>query len=219
VSASRQSKIAQRRAAAQESGSAEYLERHQRVLEAAAHRFNVEGFDRADLAAIATDAGIERANVYYYVESKEDLYLKVLGAVKTDIVVAAERISRAAEPAGDRLRMLMIHHLEELDRHYPYLYLRYAECTQSIAVRQPDNPDLAKVVRLTERHFAAFRAVARDGIKDGSFGTVLPAGTVAQTAVGMVLHTRTWFDPARSKLSGAELGTALADMLLQGLCR
>ena len=213
-----QSKIARRRIAAQEHPSPEYRDRQQRVLQAAARRFMEERFDRADLSDIAADAGIERANIYYYVESKEDLYLQVLLQVKSDVVAAAERIARSSEPPVQRLRMLMVELMEELDRHYPFLYLRYEETTQSVAARNPDDPHLRQVLRLTERHFSAFRTVVRDGIHDGSFRTVLPAATVAQTAIGMVLVTGKWWEPAKSSLSGAELGAALADLLLQGLC-
>jgi AcrR family transcriptional regulator len=177
-----------------------------------------ERFDRADLSDIAADAGIERANIYYYVESKEDLYLQVLLQVKSDVVAAAERIARSSEPPVQRLRMLMVELMEELDRHYPFLYLHYEETTQSVAARNPDDLNLRQVLRLTERHFSAFRTVVRDGIHDGSFRTVLPAATVAQTAIGMVLVTGKWWEPAKSSLSGAELGAALADLLLQGLC-
>jgi AcrR family transcriptional regulator len=217
MSPPRSSKIALRRIAAQANPSADYRERHRRVLEAAAHRFMERGFDLADLSDIAADAGIERANIYYYVESKEDLYLQVLLAVKTDVVVAAERIARSSEAPAQRLRTLMSELMEELDRHYPFLYLHYEETTRSVVARNPDHPHLRQVVRLTDRHFSAFRTVVRDGINDGSFTTNLPATTVAQTAVGIVLLTKTYWEPAKSSVSGAQLGAALADLLLQGL--
>jgi hypothetical protein len=102
--------------------------------------------------------------------------------------------------------------------HYPFLYLYYEETTQSVAARNPDDPHLREVLQLTERHFSAFRSVVSDGIKDGSFATVLPVTTVAQTAAGIVLLTGKWWEPAKSSVSSAELGTALADLLLQGLC-
>jgi TetR/AcrR family transcriptional regulator, cholesterol catabolism regulator len=212
-----QSKIARRRMAAQQNPSPEYRERQRRVLEAAAHRFMEDRFDSADLSDIAADAGIERANIYYYVESKEDLYLQVLLEVKSDVVAAAERIARPSEPPAQRLRKLMVELMEELDRHYPFLYLHYEETTHLVAARNPNNHHLRQVLQLTERHFSAFRAVINDGVHDGSFATVLPVTTVAQTAAGIVLLTSKWWGPAKSSLSGAELGAALADLLLQGL--
>jgi hypothetical protein len=54
-------------------------------------------------------------------------------------------------------------------------------------------------------------------MREGVFVTDLSAGIVAEAAIGMVLQSKRWFDPARSRYSGTHLGGALADMLLQGL--
>lgn len=211
------SAIARRRRAAQENGSSEYKARKQRILEAAAARFNADGFDQADLADIAAQAGIERANIYYYTEGKEDLYLQVLLAVKADVVRVAERVAKSPAPTPERLRTLMVDLLSELGRHYPYLYLRYSQVTESFAARHPDNQQVKAVLRMTERHFQAFRSVIRDGMRDGTFVTELSAGIMAEAAIGMVLHTQKWFDPSRSPYSAGHLGSALADTFLDGL--
>ena len=170
-----------------------------------------------DLSDIAADAGIERANIYYYVEGKDNLYVQVLLAVKGDVVQVAERIARSGEAAPERLRSLMVHLMSELDRQYPYLYLRYEQVIGSLTARFPDNPQVRAISRLTDRHFSAFRAVVRDGIRDGTFVTDLSPGIVAEAAIGMVLQSKRWFDPAKSRRSGTHLGGALADILLKGL--
>jgi TetR/AcrR family transcriptional regulator, cholesterol catabolism regulator len=211
------SSISRRRNIAREGGSREYKARKDRILQAAAVRFKEDGFDRTDLADIAGDAGIERANIYYYVEGKDDLYVQVLLAVKGDVVQVAERIAKSSELAPERLRSLMVHLMSELDRHYPYLYLRYEQVIGSLTVRFPDNPQVRAISRLTNRHFAAFRLVVRDGMRDGTFVTDLSPGIVAEAAIGMVLQSKKWFDPAKSRYSGTHLGGALADILLQGL--
>jgi TetR/AcrR family transcriptional regulator, cholesterol catabolism regulator len=209
--------IARRRQTAREIGSGDYTARKHRILKAAAVRFTQDGFDRTDLSDIAADAGIERANIYYYVEGKDDLYVQVLLAVKGDVVQVAERIARSGEAAPERLRSLMVHLMSELDRQYPYLYLRYEQVIGSLTARFPDNPQVRAISRLTDRHFSAFRAVVRDGIRDGTFVTDLSPGIVAEAAIGMVLQSKRWFDPAKSRRSGTHLGGALADILLKGL--
>jgi AcrR family transcriptional regulator len=212
--------IAKRRRSARSAGNTQYVARKQRIIEAAAIRFTREGFDRADLSDIAADAGIDRANISYYLESKQDLYVQELLAVKRDVVPAAERVARSEAPAPARLRSLMVNLMSELDRQYPYLYLHYDELVDSLDPRFSSNPEVRKVARLSERHFEAFRSVVRDGIREGSFATELPAGIAAEAAIGMITHSRTWFDPAKSRYSGAQLGGAMADMLLSGLsCR
>src|SRR5579864_8763462 len=86
--------IARRRRKAQEANSAGYSRRKQQVLDAAAHLFKERGFSGVKLAEIAEAAGIDRANVYYYAENKEDLYLQVLLSVKVETATRAEVVAR-----------------------------------------------------------------------------------------------------------------------------
>ena len=48
------------------------------ILEAAARVFASEGFDRASMAALAHDAGISKANIYHYYDSKDALLFDLL---------------------------------------------------------------------------------------------------------------------------------------------
>jgi TetR/AcrR family transcriptional regulator len=48
------------------------------ILEAASAEFAANGFDAAQTRDIAARAGVPKANLYYYFESKENLYAKVL---------------------------------------------------------------------------------------------------------------------------------------------
>ena len=48
------------------------------ILEAAARVFASEGFDRASMAALAQDAGISKANIYHYYDSKDALLFDLL---------------------------------------------------------------------------------------------------------------------------------------------
>ena len=48
------------------------------ILEAAARVFASEGFDRASMAALAQDAGISKANIYHYYDSKNALLFDLL---------------------------------------------------------------------------------------------------------------------------------------------
>ena len=49
-----------------------------RITEAAAQVFHKKGYSRTRLAEVAEVAGIDRANIYYYVANKRELFLGVL---------------------------------------------------------------------------------------------------------------------------------------------
>ena len=55
------------------------------ILEAAARVFAVEGFDRASMSALAREAGISKANIYHYYDSKDALLFDLLDSHLKDL--------------------------------------------------------------------------------------------------------------------------------------
>ena len=66
--------IARRRAAAREEANPSYLERRAEIVRAAARVFKAKGLQGANLGDIAVESGADRASLYYYVGSKEELF-------------------------------------------------------------------------------------------------------------------------------------------------
>ena len=208
-----------RRRKAREANSAEYSQRKQQVLDVAAHLFKQRGLDGVKLTEIAEAAGIDRANVYYYAESKEDLYLQVLLSVKSQAATNAEAVAKSDRPAAERLRVLMVELMKDIAGQYPYLYLHFNENLEAIAALHPDDQRVQEVAQWTARHFAAFGKVVRDGMKDGTFSSAISSGIVAEAAIGIITHSNTWYDPEKARMSGAEIGDAFASIFLNGLCQ
>lgn len=72
------------------------------ILRAAEAEFAERGFDGATTAAIAARAGLPKANLHYYVATKEALYRRVLEGVLSAWLAAAESFDGGA-PAMDAL--------------------------------------------------------------------------------------------------------------------
>ena len=68
-----ESGIGRRRSAARKDSSASYSAKRQEIAEAAVRVFNRLGFERASIAAVAEEMGVDRASLYYYISSKEQL--------------------------------------------------------------------------------------------------------------------------------------------------
>src|SRR3546814_6163371 len=68
------SNISKRRSSALKEGSAEYLAKRAELLAIAANQFKTKGYRSAKLAEIGLKAGLDRATVYYYFGSKEELF-------------------------------------------------------------------------------------------------------------------------------------------------
>jgi TetR/AcrR family transcriptional regulator len=70
-----------------------------RILEAAESVFAEAGFNGATTAEIARRAGIPKANLHYYFNTKEELYQQVLTGIVSSWLHTADEITAEAEPA------------------------------------------------------------------------------------------------------------------------
>lgn len=88
--------------------------RSSQLLDAAAVCFSREGFDAASMRAIADEAGMRTASIYYHFDSKDDL----LVAVHTEALHRIREATRAAlrnvEGAWEQLEAACAAHLEVL---------------------------------------------------------------------------------------------------------
>jgi TetR/AcrR family transcriptional regulator len=71
-----------------------------RILEAAESVFAEAGFNGATTAEIARRAGIPKANLHYYFNTKEELYQQVLTGIVNTWLHTADEIRADAEPAS-----------------------------------------------------------------------------------------------------------------------
>ncbi len=82
----------------------------ERILDAALKEFASEGFKGARVDKIATDAGINKAMIFYYFSSKKNLYVEVLNHVMSEIFGRiAGLIAIAEHPATFLERMPKIY--------------------------------------------------------------------------------------------------------------
>src|SRR5689334_2023135 len=96
--------IGRRRAAARDGKNRAYTLRRAEIVNAAAEVFKERGYQGTSLADIAEAAGTERASLYYYVSSKEELLDEVVTDVVKANLVVAETIRDASGPAPAKLR-------------------------------------------------------------------------------------------------------------------
>lgn len=85
--------------------------KHAQVLDAIYHaairEFASEGLERASAQAIASTAGLSKAQLYYYIESKEGLYRQVLKDIVDDLIGGCDFSRGACEPR--RVLVELIH--------------------------------------------------------------------------------------------------------------
>lgn len=209
------SAIGQRRANAKTAAKANYHDRRAEIVAAAAKLFKAKGYRGTTLADIAGAVGADRASLYYYIGSKEEL----LDEVVTDVVRAnlarAEDIRDSDDDAPAKLRRLITELMVSYATHYPFLYVYLQENLAHVAKsREKWSRQMRAVNRKWE---AAVEAIVAQGLDEGTLRPVTDARVMAYGVIGMVSWTNRWFNPATSPVDAATIGEAYAEMVLGGL--
>jgi AcrR family transcriptional regulator len=96
----------------------------QRVIDAARERFMRHGYERATVRAIAADAGVDVAMVYYFFGSKEGLFTaSTLTGPEHPLHQVAALLDEGNEQIGPRLVRRFLEHWEEGAVFEPFLTL------------------------------------------------------------------------------------------------
>ena len=122
------SNISRRRKTALEDGSSDYLAKRAELVEIAGRQFKANGFKATTLAEIGHKAGLDRATVYYYFASKEELFRECLRVGVDANIDECERIF--ADPtlaAADKLRAVIRQLMTAYDQSYPHMYVYIQE--------------------------------------------------------------------------------------------
>jgi TetR/AcrR family transcriptional regulator, cholesterol catabolism regulator len=209
-----ESKIGQRRRAAQKEPSGDYVARRTALLKAAADCFREKGYEAARIDDVAEAAGIDRATLYYYFPNKQQLFRTLITEALEERVAAASAIADGEGSAPEKLRALIVDLWESYQEHYPLMYVYVQEDMRRLAT--DDSPQAAVLMSLGERYSQAVRRVIAQGIDDGYFGEQFGVTLTAHAVIGAVSWSHRWYSPV-GELSAREIGEQFADLFLQGV--
>jgi TetR/AcrR family transcriptional regulator len=170
-----------------------FASRHERaaetraaILGAAEDLFARAGLDGARTEAIASAAGVNKALLYYYFKSKEDIYLAVLDSHRKAFLDRGLEILSRKRPAREVLLEFVSAHFDFISshRHYPGLFQRSM---------MGGGPRVARIMGERIRPMAyKMAALLRRGMREGEFRSF----DVRHTAVSLVGLTVFYFNAA-----------------------
>lgn len=202
------SAIGRRRLVAKEDPRPTYSKRRAELLSAAATVFREQGFSNTSINDIAERGGTDRATLYYYFATKQEIFDEVVSSVISDSMAFAERVSKSDDPPAVKLRAVMTALMRSCEENYPHAYVYVQESFSW-------GSD-SRVAEYGKRYSAAVRAIVQEGMDDGSFASTSSSSVVAAGLIGMINWSHTWFKPG-GKQSGQQIGEAFADLVLRGL--
>jgi TetR/AcrR family transcriptional regulator, cholesterol catabolism regulator len=183
------------------------------LLRAAADVFREKGFRAASVNDIAARFGGDRASIYYYYGSKQDIFIDLIQQAVDEVVLLAEEVAESGRSATERLRDVFAKTLDAYERHYPYMYVYIQEDMRKVP---GDGTNAGKRLQdLGRRYERAVQQVIDEGVASGEFRASLDAQMMKFAIIGALNWTHRWHVPG-GRLSGAETGTAFTDLFLNG---
>lgn len=146
----------------------------QRIIDAARERFMRDGYEGATVRAIAADAGVDVAMVYYFFDSKEGLFTaSALTGPEHPLHQLATLLDEGTEQIGPRLVRRFLEHWDEGAVYEPLLTL-----WRSAAIQ----PQARKVLHDSLAGPIAERVAAEFGVADAELRVELVASHLAGLA-------------------------------------
>ncbi len=151
----------------------------ERILEAAAERFLRDGVDGASLRAIARDADTNIGMIYYYYETKDELFLAVVEQHYQGFVADLERVMDPALDPETRLRGLFDRLAQLQPGEFRVLRLVLREVLSS-------SSRLARIVeRFSRGHVRVIVATVMQAAQTGLLDRTLPLPALVLSVAGL----------------------------------
>lgn len=210
--------MGRRRQSAKVEGGPAYQARREEIIAAAGRVFLEKGYGATSFKDIAEAIGKDRASLYYYFESKQDLFRVATGTAVARNVKAAERVARGPGTPAEKIATIVADLLESYTRtDYPYMFIFLQEDVNRIA-EHPDDAWAREVNALTRRYERAITNILQQGIDEGEFELAGPPHVLTKAIIGMANWTHRWFR-STGKLPPEEIARIFSETFLRGVAR
>jgi AcrR family transcriptional regulator len=154
--------------------------------------------------------GINRASLYYYVGTKEELLVALIEDPAREMTRHCREALESEGPADVKLRRALRHYVDDLQNH-PELFLLFSESQHLGGLLGTE-----RIVSNAEDYGQALLAIIEEGVSTGVFRSDLESRVVTLGVLGMHNWIHRWYVRG-GRLSLTEIGDVFAEMILSGL--
>lgn len=179
------------------------------ILESAAQVIRQKGFHGASMADIAEATRLQKASLYHYFGSKQDILLALLDRALEMLTERMAKVMAVDIPSDEKLRLAMRAYLQMLSEQgdlVSVLLLEHRSLEAEYHSRHVPNRD---------RFEKIWRDLIQQGVRDGSFQCENIPLTV-RGLMGVMNWTITWYRPD-GKLSIEQISDHFANVVLSGI--
>lgn len=211
------SNIGKRRAAAKAKpvSSDTYQRRREEIAIAAARVFNEKGYQGTTISAVAEELKIDRASIYYYISSKDELFDEVIREASIENVAIAQRIQQSHALPPEKLQELIRGLMASYEATYPLLFIYIREDLNHVSDKRGGWAQQMK--KINRQYDDAVTSIIEEGYADGSFKNIGPARLVAYGILGMLNWTNRWYKPGKKKAPAEQIAEMFANLVTSGL--
>jgi AcrR family transcriptional regulator len=185
--------------------------RWREVLDGAARVFQRLGYPQATLEDIAAEVGINRATLYYYVGTKEELLISLLHQPIEAMRAGLEEIVARDLTARQKLTEGLRAYVSAMEQR-PELFIFVGENIHKVMTGR----EATDIQENADRWGRLLAGVIAEGAKSGEFRADIDPPVATLGIVGMFNWTYRWFDPAGPKRL-VEFGETFIEMALASL--
>ena len=159
------------------------------ILYEAGNLFKRKGFNGTSMQDIASEVGILKGSIYYYFNSKDEIFREVLNKGISPILKKAELLKGKNLPPAEKLREL-IKDLFNYIMDNNYSLVLFFQERENISASQTKH-----YVESRNKYEKIFKDVLSDGIKQGVFPQVNVSLTIF-AVLGMCNWIIQWYNPS-----------------------
>lgn len=184
--------------------------RRAELVEVAARLFSERGYHGTSMQHLGQALGIQRGSLYAHIGSKEELLFDVVDEGADRFLSRGEEALALNGSARDRLRALLVGHVETATQHLEASTVFLNEWRYL-------SPELRDVIQLKrDRYEAMARRIVEDGVSAGEFRSDVDVRFAARLVLSAGNWTYTWYRPG-GDLTPTEIGERFAELVTRGL--
>lgn len=192
------------------------------IVDAAAEVFMAFGFAATTLDAVAERLGATKGRIYYYFESKADLYFAVQMAAMDKLLEAIRPLAMQGGGPDPTLRRMALRHAEILLTDLPVqkVAVQGLERRLLLSVTARNAKPLRAIIAQRDAYEQMFAEVIDEGVRAGVF-VDMPARLLTKPFFGVLNWATVWYQPRglQKPQDVAALTTMLADYAMRGIRR
>ena len=185
--------------------------RQDQLFEIATRLFKEKGYHNTSMQDLAEALGVQKASLYYYIESKQDLLYSLFERANSILGGQIDEIYASDLSPTEKLGQVLANHAVAIMDHLNLIAV-YLHEHRSLPAQQ-----LEQVLTTREHYEKVLTQIIQDGIASGEFRPVNVKMAVFGL-LGMLNWTLQWFSPD-GELSSRQVADVLTDLALYGLVK